>query len=212
MRSPVSCTMIIDSDETGASIAKTLKAKSEQMRHERFARAEKEGAKASQKMLLPMICLILPAVMLTIFAPIGLPVFLWQGWRLICLSLFTKEPIKTLAQSVVKATHFTYRMRGLMGKKEFPISSAFWIIPCRRGVHTFFMHFSLDLIFVDRFLKITAIFQDIVPWRIIHPVGSFAFNPPAYSVFEFRSPALKPYHLQQGDQLHVGHLDFKTAS
>ena len=69
------CTMIIDSDETGASIAKTLKAKSEQMRYERFARAEKEGAKASQKMLLPMIMLILPAVMLTIFAPIGLQFF-----------------------------------------------------------------------------------------------------------------------------------------
>ncbi len=73
------CTMIIDSDETGASVAKTLKAKSEQMRYERFARAEKEGAKASQKMLLPMICLILPAVMLTVFAPVGLQFFYKGG-------------------------------------------------------------------------------------------------------------------------------------
>ena len=73
------CTMIIDSDETGASIAKTLKAKSEQMRYERFARAEKEGAKASQKMLLPMIIFILPAVMLTIFSPIGLQFFYKGG-------------------------------------------------------------------------------------------------------------------------------------
>ena len=73
------CTMIIDSDETGASIAKTLKIKSEQMRYERFARAEKEGAKASQKMLLPMIFLILPAVGLTIFAPIGLQFFYGGG-------------------------------------------------------------------------------------------------------------------------------------
>ena len=72
------CTMIIDSDETGASIAKTLKAKSEQMRHERFTRAEKEGAKASQKMLMPMIIFILPAVMVTIFAPIGLQ-FIYGG-------------------------------------------------------------------------------------------------------------------------------------
>ena len=72
------CTMIIDSDETGASIAKTLKAKSQQMRYERFAKAEKEGAKASQKMLLPMIMLILPAVMITIFAPIGLG-FIYGG-------------------------------------------------------------------------------------------------------------------------------------
>ena len=69
------CTMIIDSDETGASISKTLKAKSQQMRHQRFTLAEREGAKASQKMLLPMIGLILPAVGLTIMAPIALQYF-----------------------------------------------------------------------------------------------------------------------------------------
>ena len=72
------CTMIIDSDETGASIATALKAKSEQMRHERFARAEAAGAKASQKMLLPMVAFILPAVFVAVFAPVGLQ-FIYGG-------------------------------------------------------------------------------------------------------------------------------------
>ena len=72
------CTMIIDSDETGASIAKTLKAKSEQMRNERFSKAEAEGAKASQKMLFPMVLFILPAVFIAVFAPVGLQ-FLYGG-------------------------------------------------------------------------------------------------------------------------------------
>ena len=72
------CTMIIDSDETGASVAKTLKAKSEQMRQERFSRAEQEGAKASQKMLIPMVALILPAVFVAVFAPVGLQ-FMYGG-------------------------------------------------------------------------------------------------------------------------------------
>ena len=45
-------TMLKDADETGASIADTLKAKSEQIRYQRFNKAEEEGAKASQKILI----------------------------------------------------------------------------------------------------------------------------------------------------------------
>ena len=73
------CTVIIDADETGASIAKTLKSKSQQMRFERFVRAEQAGAKASQKMLIPMITLTLPAVLITLFAPIALQFFYGGG-------------------------------------------------------------------------------------------------------------------------------------
>ncbi len=65
-------TMIRDADETGASIAETLKAKSEQIRYQRFNKAEEEGSKASQKILIPMMIFILPAVMITVFAPIAL--------------------------------------------------------------------------------------------------------------------------------------------
>ena len=61
--------VIRDADETGASIAETLKAKSKQMRYERFAKAEEEGAKASQKILLPMMLFIIPAVFIIVFAP-----------------------------------------------------------------------------------------------------------------------------------------------
>lgn len=64
------CSVIIDADQTGASIATVLKEQSEQMRVERFVRAEKAGAKASQMILLPMMIFILPAVFLIIFAPI----------------------------------------------------------------------------------------------------------------------------------------------
>ena len=61
--------VIRDADETGASIAKALKSKAEQMRFERFARAEEAGAKASQKILIPMMIFIIPAVFIVMFAP-----------------------------------------------------------------------------------------------------------------------------------------------
>ncbi len=61
--------VVRDADETGASISKALKSKAEQIRFERFARAEEAGAKASQKILIPMMLFIIPAVFIVIFAP-----------------------------------------------------------------------------------------------------------------------------------------------
>ena len=64
--------VVIDADSTGASISKVLKDQSNQMRLERFVRAEKEGAQASQKILIPLMIFILPAVMIMVFAPVAL--------------------------------------------------------------------------------------------------------------------------------------------
>lgn len=64
--------VIVDADKTGASIASVLKDQSEQMRLERFVRAEKAGARASQLIMLPMMVFILPAVFLMVFGPVAL--------------------------------------------------------------------------------------------------------------------------------------------
>ncbi len=112
---------------------------------------------------------------------------------------------KVLAQNVIKASHILSRLKGLMGRSHLPMSSAMWIIPCQRGIHTFFMRFPLDLIFVNRSLEITHVSHNIKPWKVVRPPGSFALSPPSYSVFEFPSPALNSQPLQKGDQLYVGH-------
>ncbi len=70
--------VVIDSDATGVSIARVLKDQSAQMRLERFVRAEKEGAKASQKILIPLVVFILPAVFIMVFAPVALQ-FIYGG-------------------------------------------------------------------------------------------------------------------------------------
>lgn len=70
--------VIVDSDATGVSIAKVLKDQSTQMRLERFVRAEKAGAQASQKILIPLVLFILPAVFIMVFAPIALQ-FIYGG-------------------------------------------------------------------------------------------------------------------------------------
>jgi tight adherence protein C len=67
--------VVKDAEETGASIAQVLKDQSIQMRLERFVRAEKAGARASQLMLFPLMFLILPAVFMMVFSPVVLQFF-----------------------------------------------------------------------------------------------------------------------------------------
>lgn len=63
--------VLVDAEATGASISQVLKDQSIQMRLERFVRAEKAGAKASQTILIPLMLFILPAVFIMVFGPVA---------------------------------------------------------------------------------------------------------------------------------------------
>jgi tight adherence protein C len=72
--------VLIDADATGASISKVLKDQSEQIRLERFVRAEKAGAKASQLIMFPIMLFIVPAVFIVVFGPVALN-FMFGGGK-----------------------------------------------------------------------------------------------------------------------------------
>ncbi|MCM2276603.1 MAG: type II secretion system F family protein [Oligoflexia bacterium] len=61
--------ILISADQMGASIGKILRQQSDAIRSERMLRAEKAGAAASQKVLLPLVFFIVPAVFLMIAGP-----------------------------------------------------------------------------------------------------------------------------------------------
>ena len=64
--------VLVDSEATGAPISRVLKEQSVQMRLERFVRAEKAGARASQAILIPMMIFIIPAVFIIVFGPVAI--------------------------------------------------------------------------------------------------------------------------------------------
>lgn len=66
------CATLIAADSVGASIAPLLKQLSNELRVKRSSNAEKQGAQAATKILIPMIFFILPAVLVAIFAPMVL--------------------------------------------------------------------------------------------------------------------------------------------
>ncbi|WP_253720872.1 type II secretion system F family protein [Bdellovibrio bacteriovorus] len=70
--------VLVDAESTGASISQVLKDQSVQMRLERFVRAEKAGAKASQTILIPLMLFILPAVFIIVFGPVAVS-FMYGG-------------------------------------------------------------------------------------------------------------------------------------
>ncbi|OFZ22327.1 MAG: hypothetical protein A2X94_01915 [Bdellovibrionales bacterium GWB1_55_8] len=60
--------ILISADQMGASIGKILRAQSEAIRGERMLRAEKEGAKAGQKILIPLMFIVF-AVFVMVIGP-----------------------------------------------------------------------------------------------------------------------------------------------
>jgi tight adherence protein C len=64
--------VLVQADALGASIGPVLLSQGERMRLDRFQRAEKEGAKASQKILFPLVLFIFPAVLIIIMGPVVL--------------------------------------------------------------------------------------------------------------------------------------------
>ena len=113
--------------------------------------------------------------------------------------LIHKKTGKTLAEKIVTASRLPARIKGLLGKTDFPLFHTLWIIPCRGGIHTFFMKFPIDVIFVTHALKITRVLQQITAMKLIYP----PLFSNTHSVFEFKASSLKHHQLQPGDQLYV---------
>jgi tight adherence protein C len=71
--------ILVSAEQMGASIGKVLRQQSEQMRVERMLRAEKAGAAASAKIIVPVILIIMPAVLLVMVGPMALSIVLGGG-------------------------------------------------------------------------------------------------------------------------------------
>lgn len=64
-------TLLVQADRVGSGIAGILRSFSRRLASERFARAERAGVYASQKLLAPLIFFIMPSTFLVVFGPIA---------------------------------------------------------------------------------------------------------------------------------------------
>ncbi|WP_028582018.1 type II secretion system F family protein [Desulfogranum japonicum] len=64
--------VLIQASSLGVPISSVLRAQSEKMRSDRFQKAERKGAEATQKIVFPIILVIMPAVLIIVLGPIAL--------------------------------------------------------------------------------------------------------------------------------------------
>ena len=70
----------------------------------------------------------------------------------------------TLAQEVILAEKFWGRFKGLIGTSKLPENKALLIKPCS-SIHTWFMKYPIDVIFLDCDNQIVHILHAIAPYR-----------------------------------------------
>jgi uncharacterized protein len=85
----------------------------------------------------------------------------------------------------VANTHFQ-RLVGLMGTPASALHTgcALWIQPCH-GVHTMFMRYPIDVIYLDREYRVVKVEENVRPWRVTPVVVESAtvLELPAHTAF-----------------------------
>ena len=103
-----------------------------------------------------------------------------------------------VASKVGKADDYESRSRGLLGRDSMAAGEGLWIVPCPM-IHTFFMRFAIDVLFLDKNGKVVRVMEDFKPWRLSPWVLR------ARSVLELPGGSLKG-SVSLGDE-----LEFKSA-
>lgn len=95
------------------------------------------------------------------------------------------ETGQVVAARATVAGTFLSRLRGWMFRGRPAPDEALAITPCD-SIHTCFMRFSIDILFLDPEGRVVARFDRVAPWKFIPPV------PGARSVLEMPDGALPP--------------------
>ena len=111
------------------------------------------------------------------------------------LSLVNQRTDEALAQHVEVAVTRSARRKGLLGRDGLGASCALILAPCA-AIHTMFMRFEIDAVFVDDDGRALKVVRKLVPWRI-------AVNASAHAVVEFAGGALREENVTVGDRLYL---------
>jgi uncharacterized membrane protein (UPF0127 family) len=85
------------------------------------------------------------------------------------------------------------RRKGLLGRQTLGPGEGLWILPCE-AVHTFGMQFPIDLVYLDRNLRVKKVRSDVRPWRLSACLT-------AHSVIELASGTVRGTQTKPGDRL-----------
>jgi uncharacterized membrane protein (UPF0127 family) len=103
------------------------------------------------------------------------------------------EDGRTVCERCVLADTALARARGLLGRKTLPSGEGILLRPAS-SVHTAFMRFAIDVVFLDRDLRVLKIARNLRPWRT-------AARRKSHSVLELPAGEAERRNLRPGDRL-----------
>jgi uncharacterized protein len=98
-----------------------------------------------------------------------------------------------LAREAEVADTSAKRRTGLLKHERLDPGQGLWIVPCE-SVHTFFMRFPIDLVYLTRDRRVRKVRGRVAPWRL-------SVCLPAHSVLELPAGTVEETGTQRGDQL-----------
>jgi uncharacterized protein len=107
--------------------------------------------------------------------------------------------VTNTTRGTVLATHLegaaigSKRTKGLLGREGLGPGEGLWIVPCE-SVHTFFMRFAIDLVYLDRKNKVKKVRSAVCPWRVSACLS-------AHSVLEFPAGTIRDTMTVAGDMV-----------
>jgi hypothetical protein len=113
--------------------------------------------------------------------------------------------VRNPARSTVLATRLEVadsgpkRNKGLLGREGLGPGEGLWIVPCE-SVHTFFMRFAIDLVYLDRQHRVKKVRSAVGAWRL-----SACFS--AHSVLELPAGTIRATQTEAGDVLEFSAAD-----
>ncbi|GAG21859.1 unnamed protein product, partial [marine sediment metagenome] len=112
---------------------------------------------------------------------------------------------QTLVTGGQVANTFWSRLRGLIGSEPLAPGEGLLIVPCK-AIHTHFMRFPIDVLYVDAGNEVVAIGHALPPWRF-----GRLYRPSRF-VLELPAGAAKNTDTQVGDRLQIKGYEVSCGS
>ncbi len=88
------------------------------------------------------------------------------------------------------------RVVGLLRDTMLAHGDGLWIVPCN-SIHSFFMKFTFDAVFLDQHQRVVHLVREMKPWRL----SRIVFR--ARSVLELPPGLIAQSHTELGDQFEM---------
>jgi uncharacterized membrane protein (UPF0127 family) len=108
---------------------------------------------------------------------------------------YNRDKQTVLGDKIDVANTGASRNRGLLKHTSLSVGEGPWIVPCE-AVHTFWMRFAIDCVFIDKRQRVTKVVPALKPWRM-------AMSWKARGVLELPAGRAAETQTKPGDQIEI---------